>query len=113
MISYDYLFSVLSKFGFGNKFMKWVHVLYNRIISAVKCNGRVTSYFNVERSVRQGCPLSAMLYVLCAGPFSLALEKNLKKYSIDIPDTENKSLVYPHAHDTTLTISFLRTLTKL
>lgn len=113
MVSHDYLFSVLSKFGFGNSFIKWVHVLYNGIRSAVKCNGHVTSYFNVERSVRQGCPLSAMLYVLCAEPFSLALRKNLEKYSIDIPDTENKSLVYQHADDTTLTISSLSALPKL
>ncbi len=35
--------------------------MYNNIQSAVLNNGNTGNYFNLQRGVRQGCPLSAYL----------------------------------------------------
>jgi hypothetical protein len=38
-VSHAYLFRVLQKYGFGEKFVKWIEIFYNGTNSAVKCNG--------------------------------------------------------------------------
>ena len=54
----------LEKFNFGSSFRKWVRVLYTNIVSCVLVNGWTSEPFCVERGIRQGCPLSALLFVL-------------------------------------------------
>ncbi|CAC5423464.1 unnamed protein product [Mytilus coruscus] len=72
---HEYLFAVLDKFGFGNKFKNWIKIFYTNIFSSVKCNGFLTPYFRLKNSVKQGCPISALLYVLLAEPLSIAIKK--------------------------------------
>lgn len=81
-------------------------------MSAVKCNGHLTSFFDVKRSVRQGCPLSAMLYVLSAEPMAVHLINNNKIHGIPVPASNKISLLYQHADDTTLTISSKSSITE-
>jgi len=50
--------------GFGPYFIKWVKLLYTDIRSAVLVNGYTSDWFSPSRGVRQGCPLSPLLYVL-------------------------------------------------
>lgn len=104
-IDHQYILEVVRKFGFGENFVKWISIFYKDIISSVKCNGHLTPFFNVERSVRQGCPLSAMLYVLAVEPLAMSLIKHNEIQGIPIPKSEITSLAYQHADDTTVTVS--------
>lgn len=45
-----------------------IKVLYRDIESVFKINGGLSALFKVERGVRQGCALSAMLYALSIKP---------------------------------------------
>lgn len=103
-VSHLYLFQTLEKFGFGAKFCRWIKILYLDIFSAVKCNGHISKYFPIQNSVRQGCPISALLFVLTAEPLALAIKANSSIKSIPIPETDMSSLLYQHADDTTLTV---------
>jgi len=69
-VSHDYLFNVLSNFGFKSQFISLVKLLYTDIRSSILVNGFITEQFPVKRSVRQGCSLSPLLYVLCMEPFA-------------------------------------------
>jgi exonuclease III len=104
-VSHAYLFAVLEKFGFGQRFIDWIKIFYTDIYGSVKCNGHLTRYFPVKNSVRQGCPISAMLYVLVAEPLCKALKANVNITGIHIPCSNRTSLIYQHADDTTLTVS--------
>lgn len=104
-VSHEYLFTVLQKFGFGPAFINWIKNFYNEIFSAIKCNGFLTNYFSVKNSVRQGCPISAMLYVICAEPLARQILTDTNVKGIPIPDTEKYSIVFQHADDTTCTVS--------
>ncbi|CAC5382434.1 unnamed protein product [Mytilus coruscus] len=84
---HEYLFAVLDKFGFGNKFKNWIKIFYTNIFSSVKCNGFLTPYFRLKNSVKQGCPISALLYVLLAEPLSIAIKKNCEIRGVVIPNT--------------------------
>jgi len=38
-VSHEYLLALLRKYGFGQKFVKWISIFYTDIFSYVKCNG--------------------------------------------------------------------------
>ena len=75
-MSHTFMIMVLRKFGFGERFINWIRILYTDIHSAVKVNGHLTNTFSIKRGVRQGCPLSSMLYVLCAEVLAIEIRTN-------------------------------------
>ena len=48
--------------------------MYSGICSVVRVNGHLSEPFEITRSVRQGCPLSSLLYVLTLEPLLRKLE---------------------------------------
>ena len=60
-VDHRFLTTVLETAGFKPKFRRWISMMY-------QVNGRRSRVFAVERSVRQGCPLSSLLYVLALEP---------------------------------------------
>ena len=66
--SLEWLFIKLCmiKFNFGDNIIRWVSIFYQNIQTAVLNNGFMTNFFQVSRGVRQGCPLSPYLFILCA-----------------------------------------------
>jgi len=95
---------LLEKLGFGPSFCRWIKIFYNQIYSAIKCNGHISKYFHITNSVRQGCPISALLFILTAEPLALNIKANKDIKGIQIPGTNIDSLIYQHADDTTLTL---------
>lgn len=63
-VDHEFLMRTLSKFGFGPSFCGWVSLFYNNVFSRIICNGKLTDPVFLGRGVRQGCPLSPLLYVL-------------------------------------------------
>ncbi|MCP3888847.1 MAG: hypothetical protein GY702_08215 [Desulfobulbaceae bacterium] len=98
-VSWDYLFATLDAFNFGNYFKKWIKILYTGISSCVMNNGRTSQYFDIERGVRQGDPLSAYLFILVTETLTAAIneEKNIKGFKMF--EKEIKLVLY--ADDTT------------
>ena len=41
-VDHDFLLNVLSKFGFGPNFCRWVRLFYTNVFSRVICNGNLT-----------------------------------------------------------------------
>ena len=60
----NFIFSALEKFGYGQKFKQMIKICYNNIQSKIKINGLLSNPFIIMRDVRQGCPLSILLYIL-------------------------------------------------
>ena len=75
-MSHTFIIKTLKKYGFGDNFISWVKILLNDIKSFVKVNGFETGEFGVYRGVRQGCALSALLYVLVSEVLALEIRKN-------------------------------------
>ena len=62
-VDHDFLMRVLVKIGFGPSFSQWVGLFYSMFFRVI-CNGSLLAPVFLERGVRQGCPLSPLLYVL-------------------------------------------------
>ena len=78
----------------------WIKTFYNNIQSAIFNNGWSSGFFNLERGVRQGCPLSPYVFILCVEILSSAIRRDKEIKGIKILKTECKITQY--ADDTTL-----------
>ncbi|XP_042487034.1 uncharacterized protein LOC122067264 [Macadamia integrifolia] len=82
-LSWEFLFAVLGKFGFPRKWISWIQGILSSSRISVLINGGPEGFFGVGRGLRQGDPLSPILFilaeeVLCRGLNKLALEGSIK-----------------------------------
>ena len=63
-------------FGIGPVFIRWIRQIYSNATTRVKVNGFLSDSIPLRRGVRQGCPLSPLLYVLIIEILALQFRKN-------------------------------------
>jgi len=56
------LLKVLDIMNFDPSFLNWIHTFYKNISSCVINNGFSSEFFALQWGVRQGCPLSELLF---------------------------------------------------
>ena len=72
-VKWSFLSQTLRYYGFGENFRKWISILYKNSESCVTNNGFMSPYFKLSRGIRQGCPISALLFLLIAETVALVL----------------------------------------
>ncbi len=107
-VEWNFMISVLEKFNFGKGFINWVKILYTKPIISIKNNGWLSEDIELHRGVRQGCPLSALLFVLTVEVMACAIRNNDAIHGFHCGDTEIKTSLY--ADDTSLLLSDLESL---
>ena len=109
-VNHEFLHRV---FNFGPYFGRWVNVVYNNITSHVINNGWLSSPFRLERGVRQGCPLSPLLYCLVVEILGQAIRRDDTIEGIQIPGcNQQQSKVSQYADDTTLILANNYSITR-
>ena len=73
-VEHNFLFKVLHKFGFSQNFMNWINSCIESPWIAPLINGRPCPFFKMSIGLRQGCPLSPILYVLMAESRNISLK---------------------------------------
>ena len=107
-----YLQKCLEAFNFGPQLRQWITVLYNNISSCVLNNGFAIKHFNLSRGVRQGCPLSGILFVMGVEILSNAIKRSKEIDGIQI--VPNKSIkITQYADDTTVFVKAIRSVYRL
>jgi hypothetical protein len=91
----------MEKMGIGTDFISKVKQLYNNIFSQVLVNGFLTTAFSVTRSVRQGCSLSPLLFIIAIEPLLNLIRQSLIFKGIPIPGRVGEERVVCYADDTT------------
>lgn len=93
-VEWNYLFTVLEKFGFGHNIISWIRLLYSAPSASVKTNADSSPFFSLSRGTRQGCPLSPLLFALAIEPLSIALKASSSIRGIHRGDTEHRVSLY-------------------
>ena len=102
---WTFLEKCLNQFGFGPDFIRWVNIFYKDIQSCIINNGLCSQYFNIERGVRQGDPLSPYLFVTAVEILAIAIRSQDDIKGIKLNKLETKLLQF--ADDTTVVLSDL------
>ena len=50
-LEWDFMFQALKKYDFGEKFLKWVRILYNKPTACIKNSGWLSETFELQRGV--------------------------------------------------------------
>lgn len=85
-----YLYKVLEKFGFHTTIIKAFQALYYKPTARIKVNGNLSQSFILERSCRQGCLCSQLLFTLFLEPLSQCIKQNPDIKGINILGEEQK-----------------------
>lgn len=111
-VEHQFLEKTLETFGFGSKFRSWIRLLYISAHSVVKCNGVLMDDFIIERSIRQGCPLSALLYCITVEPLATLIkaDKDLKPINFA---GDGVSLIHQYADDITFTVRDIDSINRI
>jgi hypothetical protein len=67
-VDHKYLNDVLVAYNFGSSFCQWVHLLYRDAKACLCLNGWMQEALRPSRGVKQGDPLSVVLFTLCVEP---------------------------------------------
>ena len=63
-VEWECINRVLKKFNIGNDYIQWIKTLYYKPKITIKNNGWLTDYIELQRSLRQGYSVSALLFIL-------------------------------------------------
>ena len=102
-VDHDFLYQTLKTFGIGDNFITWIQKIYATAKTRIKVNGFLSPPISLKRGVRQGDPLSMLIYIFNIELFALQLRQNPNIVGFTI---ENEKIVSMHyADDTTICIT--------
>lgn len=110
-IAWSFLFESLKLFNFGETFMRYIKLLYSSPLCCVTNNGYNSEYFELTRGIRQGCPISALLFLLCAEVLACNIRGNREIEGITLRQNEIK--ITQFADDTCLYLKDIPSLEKV
>jgi hypothetical protein len=74
-VNWDSLLYVLSRMGFGSRWIRWIHMCISTVRFSILINGTPAGFFNSSRGISQGDPLSPLLFLLVMEVLSCLLKK--------------------------------------
>ena len=92
LTKWNYLRAALQTFNFGPDILNWFQVIYNQASSCVLHNGHAPDFFLLERGVRQGCPLSGLLFVVGIELLARVLKKDHTIKGINVGQKKIKQI---------------------
>jgi hypothetical protein len=81
-ISQDYLFTILRQYGISQWFIDRLYALYDQATASAQINGHMAGPIPICSGVKQGRPLSMVLYAFCLHPLLLSLGAALPAFPL-------------------------------
>lgn len=91
-VGWEFLYKVMEKFGFHEKFIKCMKTLYTYPIARMK--GSLSRAIHLQRGCHQGCPASPGLFNLFIEPLAQEIRQDSGLEGITIQGTEYKSAFF-------------------
>ena len=107
----SFLLQLLNVYGFGPDFCRWISTFYNEAFMQIILNNWLTTEISLDRSVRQGDPLSPLLYVLCTEVLATLVRSSPEIEGFLLPGAKGQQTrIRLYADDTTAILRDLRSL---
>lgn len=101
-LEWVFIIRVLERLNFGKSFVQWIKCIYSQPCAIIKNNGWLSGKLYMKRGIKQGCPLSALLFILAAEILSLNIKKcnlykglGIKERNIKILQYADDTIVFP------------------
>ena len=98
-ISWEFLYHVMGKMGFGGRWMSWIKWCISTASLSVLVNGSPAGFFPSSRGLRQGDPLSPYLFVIGMKTLSCLLNRTTDGnylFGTKMADGRGEELVISH-----------------
>ena len=101
----EFLVQIIRKINFGANFVRWMKILYTNPVFRLKNHGWISKTCNMNRGIRQGCPISALLYIFVAEILAQKINTNdnIHGFKTNNMDREIKKNIQ-HADDLTVAL---------
>lgn len=93
-VQHSVLYGVLKHIGVGQVILNGVEMAYSGCTTQLIVNGRLSEPIPILSSVRQGCPLSPLLFNIYLEPFCLSIIHNKNIHGFRLHAIEVKLLAY-------------------
>ena len=93
-IEWAYMWRVLEEFGFGDRFVSWIKILYAHPSSSILTNQERSTPFPLHRGTRQGCPLSPLLFAIGIEPLAISIRQHSSLEPIHLGDVDHHLSLY-------------------
>lgn len=78
-VSWVFLIQLLRKLGFGPKFVALIEAIHQVATTSIVIQGKESNLVYLCRSLRHGCPLSPLMYIIVASALSILLTREADK----------------------------------
>lgn len=84
-VSWDFLLATCSHIDLKAHMLTWISLLYQDPIARLKVNGTLLEPVFIKNGIRQGCPLSPLLFILTLEPFiyTVNMTKSIRGFAIN------------------------------
>ena len=63
-VNFEFIHKTFELFNFGENFRKWIKIIFTGGKSCISNNGNISETLLIERSTRQGDPISPLIFIL-------------------------------------------------
>ena len=98
------LYKIMDKLGYSKSFINFVKRIYKNTQSVISNNGFLSTPLPLSRGVRQGCPLSLLLYIVNGELINLNIKSNEEIVRSPIPNQKEDLKLSQYADVTNLFI---------
>ena len=108
-VSNEYILQCVDLFGLGTYMKSWISIIINNRTFSVKNGGYISCEIPMERGVRQGCPLSPLLFIIALEVFALNIRQteSIRGIAIKLNNFCIHQKIKLYADDTTFLLNDL------
>ena len=92
-VEWDFMFESVKLFNFSPMFCQWIKTMYTNPVFCLKNNGYLSSRITMERGIRQGCPVSALLFILVVEVLSINIRENKNIHGLEAAFMHKKKYI--------------------
>lgn len=75
-VSWEFILEMLRSLQVGETFKKMINAIYMQETAKIRINGEMTEEIQICKGIRQGCPLSPLLFIWSLVFLNIAIREN-------------------------------------